>query len=268
MTTGNRLKVHTSSYGIYIDSPPYKSLKYALLFVLYFTFVGLFILCVIYWNEIFYKNKFTGIIKPYLIGLLGISMFIFAINKLPLFFSVIKNSFYRNFFLKENLTVDNEKIVYVNSLGKRISLKLCQIKCIYFEFNKPYGKFSGVPELIPNYTPTIYLKDQNYNILAKIMYSINEKEIQIVYKIILNYILNEKHFYKERDVDYTDKIKDIHHWGKEIEFIPAQEFFKIHKDKFSNEEYSDYYKLLEQHDTSEQELSEALLLKIKDIHSN
>ena len=55
---------------------------------------------------------------------------------------------------------------------------------------------------------------------------------------------------------------------KEIEFISVHQFFKLHNDKFSNEERSYYYKLAEQQAASEDELANALLSKIKDNHSN
>ncbi len=217
---------------------------------------------------IFFENQFSDIFQALIFIFLGGSMFMFAVSGLPLFLSVIKNSFFRNFFLKEHLSIENGKIEYRNSFGKVISYKLSQIKWIYFEFNKPYGEFSGANLVIPNYTPTIYLRDQNDKIVAKTMYSIKEEEIQQAYKVILDYLLTEKHFYQERDVNYTDKIKDIRHWGKEIEFISVYRFFEMHMDKFSNEERSYYYKLAEQQAASENELSNALLSKIKDNHSN
>ena len=267
MITENRVYIHTSNYGVYITSLPYKSLKYALQFILYLITLGLFILGVIYWDIIFLNRKFPLIIGVFSSGFFFCFMGYFAILGLPLFFSVIKNSFYRNFFLKEDLSIKKEKIEYSNSFGIRISYKLSNIKWIYFEFNKTYDHFYD-PKLMPNYTPTIYLRDHNYNIVAKTMYSIKEEEIQNVYKIILDYLLTEKHFYQEHDVNYTDKIKDIQHRGKEIEFISVHQFFKLHNDKFSNEERSYYYKIAEQQAASEDELANALLSKIKDNHSN
>ncbi len=267
MITENRVYIYISNYGVYIDSPPYKSLKYALHFILYLIAVALFILGVIYWDKIFFNEKFPLIIEffslLFFIGFMGY----FAAGGLPLFFSIIKNSFYRNYFLKEHLSIEKEKIEYSNSFGIRISYKLSNIKWIYFEFNKTYNHIY-IHKLMPNYTPTIYLRDHNYNIVAKTMYSIKEEEIQNVYKIILDYLLTEKHFYKERDVNYTDKIKNIQHRGKEIEFISVHQFFKLHNDKFSIEERSYYYKLAEQQAASEDELANALLSKIKDNHSN
>lgn len=267
MTSENRIDIHTSSYGVYIDSPPYKSIKYGLMFIVYMIIVGLFILGVIYRDIIFFENRFSAMTQTFFVIFLGGSMFMFAINGLPLFFSVIKNSFYKNFFLIEHLSIEKGKIKYSNSFGKKISYNLSHIKWIYFEFNKPYGEFSGVPLLIPNYTPTIYFRDENYNNIAQIMFSVKESEIEDIYKVILDYLLTEKHFYQKRDVEYKDEISHIKHWGKEIKLISVYQFFEMHMDKFSNEERSYYYKLAEQQAASENELSNALLSKIKDSYS-
>ncbi len=269
MTTENRFKIHTSSsYGVYIESLPYKSSKYTLKFILYLIALGLFILGIIYLDILFSESKPYNIFQFLRFLFFGSLMTMFGICGLPLFFSVIKNTFYRNFFLKENLSIGKEKIEYSNSFGKKINYKVSQIKSIYFEFNKPSSDWSGVPVLIPNYTPTIFLRDQNDKIVGKIMYSVKEKEIQNVYKIILDYLLSEKHFYRERNVDYKDKIKNIRHWGKEIEFISVREFLEIHDRKFSNEERDYYYNLTKQQTESEDELSNALLSKSRDGNFN
>lgn len=262
----NRVDIDTSWYGVYINSLPYKSLKYALKFILYLFFVGLWILIVIYRDIIFYENKlfsdFPGIIVP--IFSMGF-MFTFAFSGLPFFFSFIKNSFFRNFFLEEHLSISDGKIKYRNSFGKRISCKLSHIKWINFEFYKQHGEFPYIPQIIPNYTPTIYLRDRNYKIVAKIMHSIKEEEIQNVCKVILDYLLTHKHFYQECNVNR------LYNTGKEIEFISVHQFFIIHMGKFSNEERSYYCKLVElveQQSASEDELLNVLLSKIKDNQSN
>jgi hypothetical protein len=269
MISKNRFKIHTSSnYGVYIESLPYKSSKYTLKLILYLIALGLFILGIIYRDILFSEGKPYNIFQFLRFLFFGSLMTMFSICGLPLLFSVIKNTFYRNFFLKEHLSIEKEKIEYSNSFGKKINYKISQIKSIYFEFNKPFSDWSGVPELVPNYTPTIFFRDQNDKIIGKIMYSVKEEEIQNVYKIILDYLLSEKHFYRERNVDYKDAIKDFRHWGKEIEFISVGEFLEIHDRKFSNEERDYYYNLSKQQTNSKDELSNALISKIKDDDFN
>lgn len=135
----------------------------------------MFILGTIYRDILFIESKPYNIFQFLRFLFFGSLMIMFGICGLPFLFSVIKNTFYRNLFLKEHFSIGKEKIEYNNSFGKKINYKVSQIKSIYFEFNKPSSNWSGVPGLIPNYTPTIFFRDQNDKIVEKIMCPVKEK---------------------------------------------------------------------------------------------
>lgn len=214
----NRLEIYTSDKQVVIQSNPYKSSKYLIRFALYIFCIAALITCLIYRNEIFFSSLPMIIQMPIFI-FLGGSMIMFSLMFLPLFFSIIKGSVYKNLFFSEQLIVYEDKLKYNNSFGRKKCWNLPSIEEIYFEFNKPVGEFSGVPRLLPNYKATVKINNRNTNIYEEIMHSIKEEEIPQLYTIITNHLVKIGYVFHQSNVDYKDQIKDIRHWGKKIKLI-------------------------------------------------
>lgn len=259
----NNLEYYSSGATLVITCNPYKSKAYIVRVLIYFLTLLFSILCIAYYKTIFsyFDNDFLLAIVIFVGG----SILFLAFNYLHLIFSIFKNSLLRNFLLKEEFVIGNNKIEYSNNFGKKASWNISHIKWMYFEFNKAVGEFSGVPVLIPNYTPIIILRNQNDEVIGKIMYSVKEDDVLEVYTAITNHLKSIGYFYKEFEVDFKDKIKDKRHWGKEIKFISVLEYYELNKMKFTNEQRQIFDNAIKNIQASEEELSKIISAKLKEV---
>lgn len=220
-----------------ITCNPYKSIKYALGAFIYFSIVLFCTICLIHYKEIW--SCCNNAILKFIVLFLGSILLFVALNFSYLMFSFIKNALLRNFFLKEQLIISKNSLEYKNNFGKKIDCNLSHIKLIYFNLNKRVEEFTGVPHLIPNYTQVIVLKNQNDEIINKIMYSIKKEDISNLFTAITVHLIQIGHFHIGFGINYRDNIKYTWCDGTEykaIQFISAHEYYKLYRHSFSVEQ--------------------------------
>lgn len=268
MTKEERIEINSSFNELTINTFPYKSNYYFFISIGYFLLLFFYTLCYLYKDILFFENDLPKIINYFNLIIICSTALFFIIDALHLLPSILKNSFIKNLLLKENLTVRREEIEYRNNLGKRINYNLKDIGSIYFEFNKPFSEYSGIPRFIPNYSPTIFLKNHKGDILEKLMYSIKKEDTKAVYKEIILFIINQELFFYEQDVKYTDKINKIYHSGKLIEFVSLYDSIDINYKLFTHEEKSNYFKTINLNKEFDRKLSKDLISKLLDKYNN
>ncbi len=220
--------------NLIVTCNPYKSIKYALGALIYFSIVLFCTICLIHYKEIW--NCCNNAILKFIVLFLGGILLFLALNFSYLIFSFIKNALLRNFFLQEQLIISKNKLEYKNNFGKKIDYNLSHIKLIYFNLNKRVEEFTGVPHLIPNYTHVIILKNQNDEIIKKILCSVKVEDISNLFTAITDHLTQIGHFHIGFGINYQDDIKYTLCAGTEckaIKFISAHEYYKLYRHIFS-----------------------------------
>lgn len=174
-----------------IISPPYKSVKYLIRFGFYICYLLFLLYISIMYEEINSLFQNSNVLAFQILSLIAGSLLILTINILPLIISVFKNTFYNNLFLKEELILTDTLLKFKKNNNLVCDIQLDDITDIKMDFRKKVEEFSGVPWLIPNYNPTLFLKEAKNEKEFKLFKSLTRDEAKKLYQYIATYLINQ-----------------------------------------------------------------------------
>ncbi len=181
-----------------IISNPYKNSRYVFMFLLYITTIAFYVFGLINYKSIttvVSNLSSTWAALTYVFG--GGLIVMYSLNVAPLIISVFKNTFFKNLFLKEELTITKDRLIFKKYDKVKLNILYKDIRELYLDFQKSEEEFSGVPFLVPNYKPILHLVFVDKEQSMKIFESIKRDEIKYLYEVITEKLIKNGLLFEE-----------------------------------------------------------------------
>ena len=177
-----------------IISNPYKYSKYIFMFLLY---ISAFIF---YFYSLFNYKTINTLLNP--LGAFAPFFYVpfiifFTANYAPLVISVCRNTFFKNLFLKEQLIITKDRLIFKKYDKVKLNVLYEDIQGFSLDFQKSEKDFSGVPILVPNYKPILHLSLVSKKHGVKIFESIKRDEIKYLYDVITEKLIKNGLLFEE-----------------------------------------------------------------------
>ena len=212
-----------------IISNPYKSIRYFFLFLLYIMTIAFYTYGLVNYKTITTAiSNFSGIWLGLTCVFGGGLIVMYSLNLVPLIISVFKNTFFKNLFFKEELTITKDGLIFKKYDKVKFNLFYKDIRELYLDFQKSEKEFSGVPFLVPNYKPILHLVLVDKKQSIKLFESIKRDEIKYLYEVITEKLIKNGLFFEE----YQSK-KRI---SLNVSFLSPTEFYSSSKYLFDKTE--------------------------------